>query len=588
MRKRWLRALWGVVLITPALSFNHPNPAASAPDPEAALALYPKDYFHPPVADPLRLSGTFGELRSGHFHSGIDIKSKTGGVGQPIHAAAEGYIDRIKVQEGGYGKVVYINHPNGYTTVYAHLDKFMPAVEQYVREAQYRQEVFEVSLEPPRSLFKIKKGDVIGRMGNTGSSSGPHLHFEIRHTSTDRGLNPELFGLPVPDRVPPELRDMKVYFLSEQREVIAGRHFPILRRSDGSYAARTDTMRIPAWRVGFGVKAYDQMSGLRNDNGIYALTLHADGVLAYQWSMDELDFDESRYINAHVDYPARARYGAWFHRCFVLPGDGLSNYTRTPSLGAITLYRDKPVKCTLTAWDASGNKSALTYWLLRDDITEMPAPPPFQYELPYDAPSRLELPDFSLFLPQGTLYEKLYFQYKTTPDNSHGVYSDVHHLHDEAVPAHRYFEIGIRPRNLPEDLRSKAYIAKCGSGRPQNSGGQWRGDMLVTRVREFGDYCVMTDTEPPSIVPVVFDRDMRRKASMSFRLRDNVSIGGSADGLYYRGTIDGHWVLFEYDRKNARLTHTFDGRIAAGQHLLRLLVTDDRGNNAVFEKFFVR
>lgn len=587
MQKIWLKPLLGGVLLIPALSFENPGPAPM-PEPEIAAAAYPKDYFDTPVAaNPVRLTGTFGELRPDHFHSGIDIDSKTGGVGQPVYAAAAGFIDRIRVQAGGYGNVLYIKHPNGYTTLYAHLDRFSSEIQKYVREMQYKRERFEVDLQPADGQFRVKQGQEIGKLGNSGSSTGPHLHFEIRNAS-GHALNPLLFGLPVPDKTPPEIRDMKVYFLNEKREVLTSKPFPLQRRKDGTVSISGDTVSLGAWRVGFGVKSFDRQTGHRNDNGIYSISLHADGELAYQWRMDEIDFDETRYMNAHADYAARKRYGAWFHRCFLLPGNRLSSYARSNTLGAIALSKDKPVKINLKITDAAGNASSLTFWAKRDDNMEVIAGQPFQFELPWDAESRIDLEDFSMTMPKGALYETLGFQYKTTPDESSGVYSSMHHLHDTRTPVHRYFELSIRPRNLPADLRSKAVIANCGDGRPDNCGGTWRGEYLVTKIRQFGDYCVMTDTEPPRITPVVFDSDMRRKNTMSFRIRDNFAVSGSADGLSYRGTVDGQWVLFEYDRKRERLTYTFDWRTGPGEHWLRLTVKDDRGNESLFERKFVK
>lgn len=588
MRKNWLKTLLGSAFLLPVLSFENSGPLP-LPEPEVVLASYPKDYFQLPVADnSVHLTGTFGELRPGHFHTGIDIDSKTGGVGQPVFAAADGFVDKIKVQSGGYGNVLYLKHPNGYTTVYAHLDRFSPEIQRYVRDMQYKRERFEVDLAPPDGKFKVKQGQEIAKLGNSGGSTGPHLHFEIRNSANGKALNPLLFGLPIADKVPPEIRDMKVYFLNENREVLTSKPFPLEHLKDGSVKPFGDTIRFGAWRVGLSVKAYDRQGGYRNDNGIYAISMYADGQLCYQWRMDELDFDESRYLNAHIDYSARERYGAWFHRCFVLPGDRLNNYSRTETLGSIALSKEKPQKIVLKIIDAAGNASGLTFWLARDENMEEIVSAPYQYDLPFDAESHIDLDDFTMTMPKGALYESLHFQFKVTPDESDGMYSSMYHLHDTRTPVQRYFEVGIKPRSLPPELRTKAVIAKCGEGRPDNCGASWRGDFLVTKVRELGDYCIMVDNDPPTISPVVFNDDMRKKSAMSFRIRDNFATNGSADGLSYRGTVDGNWVLFEYDRKRDRITHTFDGHIAAGEHRLHLSVRDDRGNEAVFDRKFVR
>ena len=593
MHLTWTKTLWGVALLGLMYSFYRPTEPISSPELEGAFAVppnYPKDYFMPPVHDALRLGGTFCELRPGHFHSGIDIKSSTGGSGQPVFAAADGFIDKIKVQASGYGNVLYIKHPNGYTTLYAHLDRFAPEIQKYVLENQYKRERFEVELSPPDGQFRVKKGEEIGKLGNSGGSHGPHLHFEIRNSATGRALNPLLFGLPVVDKTPPEIRDMKVYFLSEKREVLGSKAFPVFRqKKGGALGLEGDTVRIGAWRVGFGVKTYDMMNNGQNDNGVYRIGLWADDQLAFQWTADDLEFDETRYINAHIDYAAQQRYGAWFNRCFLLPGNRLSGYARTESLGAISLFKEKPVKITLKVADALSNVKSLTFWALRDDTAmETFASLPHQQMLAYDADTHVDFGNFSMTMPKGALYESLALQYTTLTDDDPNVYSAIHHVHDDHTPVHRNFDLSIRPDRLPDHLRSKAVIAYCGEGRPDNCGGTWKGDLLSTRVRNLGNYCVMADTVPPTIKPVVFDDDMRRKSTMSFRIYDNFAVSGQADGLSYRGTVDGQWVLFEYDKKRSRLAHTFDGRIGAGKHQLRLVVRDDRGNERVLERQFVR
>jgi len=588
MQKKWGSLLAGSAVLCAFLSFDEPDPAP-LPPPEVVIASYPKDYFQSPVSSSIRLSGTFGELRPDHFHSGIDIKSATGRVGQPILAAADGFVDRVKVQASGYGNVLYVKHPNGYTTLYAHLDRFSPEIEKYVRENQYGKESFEVDLKPAEGQFTVKKGQEIAKLGNTGGSSGPHLHFEIRNSATDKMLNPQLFNLPIADNVAPEIRDMKVYFLTDNREVITSKPLPLQRDKKGQVGLEGDTVRFAAGRIGFGVKAYDHMNGLNNDNGVYAIELFADDKLAYEWRMGELDNEETRYNNAHMDYAARKRFGAWFHRCFVLPGNFLNNYVRTETLGAVALAKDKPVKIKLKVTDAGGNSSVINFWALQSEIEEpLPLAIPFQYFFDYQKENTIALENFNLRMPIGTLYESLQFRYTASASDEKGQYSPLHHLQDTRTPLHKYIEIGIKPDNLPEDLRSKAVIAACNDGRPDNCGGVWVNGILKTQVRSFGDYCIMADTDPPTIVPVIFGDDMRKKSAIAFRIRDNFAISGKARGLRFRGTIDGKWVLFSFDQKRERITYTFDEHVPPGQHTLHLTVTDDRGNEAFFEGKFLK
>ncbi|MBL7827904.1 MAG: M23 family metallopeptidase [Saprospiraceae bacterium] len=587
MKSRWRFAIFIFGVLPLLWSFYDRNQAAPVPvstqsiDPEP----YPKDYFMPPVTGPVRLTGTCGELRPDHFHAGIDIDGYTG---NPVFAAAEGFVDRIKVSATGYGNVLYVKHPNGYTTVYAHLDRFASDIQKYVKENQYRTESFEVELNPPNSMFKVKKGQEIAKLGNTGSSGGPHLHFEIRNPA-GKTINPLLFNIPVADNIAPELRDMKIYFLNDKREVLGSKAFPLLKDKTGHIGLESDTVMVGGWRVGFGVKTYDKSNGRRNDNGVYSVALLADDQPAFEWRAEAFDFDETRYLNAHIDYATKRRYGAWFHRCFVMPGDNLSNYTPTPSMGAIQLYKDKPVKIQIKIADAAGNSFSLIFWVLRDEnAMETFISAPYQFQIPYDADTRIDLDGFSMAMEKGSVYETLGFQYSTSTDQNGDAFSITHHLHNNRTPVHKYFDLSIRPNNIPAHLRNKAVIANCDDGKPDNCGGAWQGEFLKTRVRSFGDYCVMVDTVPPSIKPVVFSPDMRKKSNLSFKISDNFAVSGTANGMRYRGTIDGKWVLFEYDKKRARLTYEFDEHIGAGEHLLSLKVTDDRGNESVFERKFLR
>jgi murein DD-endopeptidase MepM/ murein hydrolase activator NlpD len=546
---------------------------------------YPTDYFGIPVAGAVHLTGTCGELRPNHFHAGVDIDGQTG---DPIFAAADGYIENIKVQGSGYGNMLQIRHTNGYLTLYAHLDRFVSHIQQFVKDYQYQNEQFEVDIKPPNTLFKIKKGQQIGYLGNTGSSGGPHLHFEVR-SPDGKAVNPLLCGIPITDNIPPDIRGLKVYFLNDRREVLGSKPLPFHKDKNGAIHLQGDTIRVGGSRVGFGVKAYDRSNTRRNDNGIFDLAMYADGQLAFRWTADEFDFDESRYLNAHIDYSERQKHGSWFHRCFSLPGDFLGNYTRTETMGAVKLHPDRPVKISFELSDAAGNTSKLHFWALQDETAvETIASAPYQFLFPFDSENHLDLEGFAIDMPKGTLYETLQLQYRAVQDPSSDIYSVMHQLHNEQTPVHKSFEVRVKPTRLPEHLRDKAIVANCNSGRPDNCGSLWEDGWLKASTRSFGNFCVMADTIAPRITPLVFAADMRKKKTMAFRITDNFSTTGNARGLRFRGAIDGQWVLFEYDKKRNRIEHTFDGRVGKGPHSVRISVVDDRGNEGVFTGKFTR
>lgn len=557
---------------------------------EPGELVYPKNYFRSPVDHTILLSGTFGELRPNHFHAGIDIKSSQGVPGDPLYATAGGYIAHIKVESGGYGHSLYINHPNGYTSLYAHLNNYSDEIDAYVKEQQYAQKSFEVDLIPPKDKFPVTQGQIVAQMGNTGASNGAHLHFEIRDTKTQNPINPLLFGFNVTDNVAPKMHALKVYSIDGKRKEIDARTFATYQ-ANGNYRIKNDTLTIDAWHAGFGLKVYDHFDRVSNWNGIYALAIYQNDSLIYDFDLERFSFGETRYINAHCDYVERVTRNSYFNRCYSLPGNKLSIYKHQVNHGMVDLYKGKPSKITMVASDVAGNESKLEFWVKRGDIAaaKFISEEPYNYLLPYDEGNMIQTEGLYLHLPQGTLYEDLYMKYEVTPDRSNGYYSHVHHLHDSTTPVHEYFNIGIRPTvSIPAGLKSKVFIAYCAGKTTMNCGGFWKDGFLHTKVRAFGDYCIMADEVAPTVQPVTFTYNMREYSKMKFRIGDNISTAPNVEGLTFQACVDGEWILMEYDKKTATLTHTFDEHTGKGEHDLKLVVKDAVGNETVFEKKFVR
>lgn len=575
MRK--LALLLGVSIFVLAFSFTSETPKD-----------YPQNYFRSPVNHPIRLSGTFGELRPNHFHAGIDIKTSNGGVGDPLFSVADGYVARIKVQAGGYGNALYIKHPNGYTSVYAHLHKFSKELADFVKQKQYEQRSFSVDIYPDAGQFSFKKGDQIGQLGNSGSSQGPHLHFEIRDSRTQKPINPLLFGFQMADNRAPKMHQLKIYNLNDKRETLDTKVYNLTQVGRG-YKVKGDTLTIGAWRAGFGLKVYDHHDNVTNWNGIYKLEMRVDDQKVYDFDMETFSFNETRYLNAHIDYKDRITKKAYFNRCYTLPGNRLTIYNEKVNQGVVTLHKGKPSKITMIASDVDGNESMLEFWVKRGEVPTV-QPETFNYALIQNEDNLIETDQLYLKVPRGALYENLYLKYSSSPENSAGYYSNVHHVHDYKTPVHRYFDLGIKPtKTIPENLRNKAFVAYCDKdNRVFNCGGSWKNGRLQTKIRSLGDYCIMVDDIAPTITPVSFRYDMKGRSKMSFKITDNYPTSGRAKGLSFKATVDGRWILLEHDGKKDLLTHHFDGRIKPGEHQLRLVVEDNRGNRKVFEKQFVR
>ncbi|MBK8568287.1 MAG: M23 family metallopeptidase [Saprospiraceae bacterium] len=554
---------------------------------------YPSNYFQAPVAQALLLSGTFGELRPNHFHAGIDIKSARGIIGDAVFSAADGFISRIKVDKSGYGNSLYISHPNGYTTVYAHLDKFKQEIEQWVKNQQYVQESFEIDVDLTHEKFPVSQGEEIGKMGNTGSSNGAHLHFEVRETSTQNPINPLLFGFRVVDNIAPKMHSLKVYALNEKREELGARAVS-LYKSGNTYRVKGDTVLLDAGQTGFGLKVYDHLDRVSNWNGIYELVVYQDDSVIYDFTLESFAFDETRYINAHCDYEERVTKNSYFNRCYSLPGNQLSIYRRKANNGVIDLQDGQASKITMVAADVAGNSTTLEFYAKLKPNAAVLAQPIFNqkynYVLPFNEGNMIRTEGLYLHMPSGTLYEDLYLKYDVQPERSSNYYSKVHRLNNNRTPVHDYFDIGLRPtQSIPAELKPKVFVAYCEGSRILNCGGRWEDGLLRAKVRDLGAYAILMDITPPTIRQVVFGQNMKGYKQFSFKISDNVASSPNVEPLTYEARVDGKWVLMEYDKKNGTITHYFDGEtITPGEHEFSLVVRDAVGNESAFERKFFR
>ena len=591
------------------ISFSDKKPPPQYPLP----VTYPQGYFQSPVGGGLSLSGSFGELRANHFHSGIDIKPTHGrGNQEPIFAAADGYVVRIRTQAGGYGQALYIAHPNGFTTLYGHLSAFSPEITDFLRKKQTELESFEVDLALQPNEIAVQAGQQIANMGNRGHSFGEHLHFEIRETATDRAVNPLLFGLPIADNVPPTMNGLKVYLLDDKREVVGERYVNLVKKSLTEYRlSGDDTLDIAAPNVAFALKTTDRHNGDSGENGIFSLELTADDALIYRFRAESFGFDETRYINAHLDYFEQQYRRAFFHRAFTLAGDHLSMNQNVVNQGTISLNLPPQYtqsgqdslekKITLTVSDAAGNVTTLRFYVKPKQPFVVAQPKIYNYLLPFDAPSLVKMDDDAarFYFPNNSFYENIYARFQRSnvdagnPDNigKGGVFSPTFHFHEPLTPVQEAFAVSIRPQNLPDSLRDKAFIAYCqrDDGRTYTCGGKWDAEgFLKTASNRFGNYSIQIDRTPPTITVINFSEKMYRQSRLAFRLHDNHETMGNARPLRYRAELDGKWFLMELDGKSDLLYRSLENaEITEGvEHSLKISLTDDRDNTAVFEGKF--
>ena len=530
--------------------------------------------FRSPLDIPILLSGNFGEIRSNHFHTGIDIATE-GREGLDIHACEDGYVSRIRVGPYGYGKAIYITHNNGYTTVYGHLREFVGDIGGYVESEQYRRESFEIDMQLGPHDLPVSKGDVVALSGNSGSSGGPHLHFEVRQGETP--MNPLNFGFKVADSKRPEATRIYFYPVFEKAPV----QKPISRSllgSAGKLRASTKVV-LGCDRVGIGIDAFDRQDGRNNRNGIYRAELWVDEELRFTFQMDSLSFREKRYLNAHSDVEESVRNRRKLHRLFRLPGNGLSLYPEEQGDGFIRLDSARSIQVKL--WDHAGNLTTASAQIEPDSI---PAEPSRDYiqALEWYKDNYFYSEELMLRMPDEALYDDLWLQY----ESGEGKWSSIHYVHEPFIQLHQEAELSIKTEDLPEPLIDRALIVhKDHRGRTRNMGGHWEDGYLKTRTDRLGTFYVTVDTLPPVIHTSGWKsgQNLSRSRELVFKISDNLS-----GVVRYRVEVDGQWILMDYDAKRNRLAHRFDDRIGKGRHELRVMVEDERGNRSERNLWFVR
>lgn len=546
---------------------------------------YPTDYLAP-VRHPVKLSGTFGELRTSHFHMGIDIKSSKGVEGDDILAVQDGFVSRIVVQAAGYGNALYIDHPDGWTSVYAHLREFAPAIARYVEELQYESERFELDVAPPAGLFTIKKGEVIAQMGNTGWSFGPHLHFELRRTVTEVAHNPLHLGFELEDSRPPVLKRILSYQLDQKLRKRYTDHRALVRRSE-HYSTGSDTLDVYGDRAGIGFVAFDQMEGVYNRNGIYGAEVWLDYQPLFSFNFDSIPYPHSRKINAHLDHSWMAMSGEKVHRCYAPPGNGLPIHPQPQLGGMIKLYRDQPAELKLIASDFSGNKSEARVWLRRQ--RERGENRPYSRVIPWDRSTSVITPELALHFEEHAMPEDLFLYLKTGQSGKYAVRDSFFVGAYDQRPMKKY-RMNIPLPNTEAQLAlpwTVLWVSEAGVIR--NMGGEIHNDTLTVQLDRFGQFLLSMDTIPPAIRPVRLYKNMRKYHSIEFTISDNWDVSGNARELRYRATMNDQWVLFSYDLKNRRIRFKFPDWMEAGTYELSLSVWDDRDNEVRFtHKFHYR
>jgi murein DD-endopeptidase MepM/ murein hydrolase activator NlpD len=541
---------------------------------------FPKDYFSPPLDIPMQLSGNFGELRPNHFHAGLDFKTQQK-EGLKVYAVAEGYVSRIKISTFGNGKTIYITHPNGYTSVYAHLQKAVGSIQNFIIKTHYKEQAFEIEMYLKPGEISIKKGEWIALSGNSGASEGPHLHFEIRDTKTEFIINPMLFGYDslIKDSKQPIVSGLFVYPLNSSTTVNKSkRPIPInfSLHKEGGFIADKVLANGP---IGFGIVADDYDDVSFNKNGVYSVHSILNGQTIFSYQFDTYSFDDTRYINALIDYSKYKKtkqrvqklfMNAKYNLPFIKTDEAKGQIFPVPNLDGI--YR-------VEVGDFLGNKTIISVPIQYDTTPVLvPAEPSIsKYFVKAIKDNIFEKDNASVFFPAGTFYDDFTMNFD--------VRNSILYLHDDSVPAHTNFTITIADGLIPKEKLDKTYIARIEGEKLIYTPTYRKDSIFSTKVKILGKYKLVSDTLSPKIT---ISKPIEGKWINQDTVQLQISDSGSGIKKY-DGYLNGRWVLFEYDNKTNTITHVFNDQfLLNGANELKVIVIDAMGNSATFETRFNR
>lgn len=535
---------------------------------------FPK--YGSPLDIPIYLSATFGELRPNHLHAGLDIKTQ-GVEGKKVYAVADGYVSRIGVSPYGYGNVLYITHYDGYTSVYAHLQRFSGEIAKYVKQYQYRNKKFASQIYPDADKFPVKKGDLIAYAGNSGGSGGPHLHFEIRHTASEKPVNPMYFGYKIDDNVRPLIQGVAVYPLGDESTLEGGikpMYFDVTENNE-RYSLKDRNFVYANGEVAFGIRTFDQVGTSTNKNGPYLYELFLDDELAFQVEADSFSYSEPRYVNSLLDYRRYKQKKSSYVRTETDPFNKL--HMIEVRNGTVTVAEGDTVNVRFKISDYAGNSSTARFKLVGTAPVEVERPQHRRSEYFVKADGSLNsditIDDFSVSMEKGTLFRDEWIQ--TGQRDAKGCCSRIYRFGSEELTTFKPFTIRIRPDEKWANHPRK-YIAYIdNSGKVSSLGGQMKNGCMEEETRSMGEYAIKIDSVAPSVRTSNFKDGQNVSAlkTLRFKISDDMT-GVETYDIY----LDDVWVLGQYDAKNALLYYEIDDKMKKGTNNVKVVVTDGVGN----------
>ena len=535
---------------------------------------YPQGYFANPLDIPISLTANFGELRPGHWHMGLDLRTNQK-ENLPVLASADGYIAHIGIRPLSFGKFILINHPNGYTTLYAHLNSFYPALEKYVTEKQREKESWAIELDFSPNDFKVRQGMEIAKSGNTGGSQGPHLHFEIIDTRSGRSLNPQLFGFDIKDDVPPTVSKLAIYDRSISTYLQTVQLIPVIK-TDSGYFTKPRKILTGYKELSFAVTATDRVSQSNGANGIYAAYLYFDSLPQIGFVIDSMTYRESDYINAHIDKRYRNTGGSFVQHLSMLPGFRGTVYEEIDGTGIIELNDTFTHDIRLEVFDADENLSTLFFQVQYSDslAKKMIRTPNGKLLIPGQV-NIIEEKEFEVYMPETCLYDSIPLTYYQQNVFSAGAVTAQHRFGDPVFPLHSAFSVRIKAaRPVSDDLKNKLMMVKEWKGARAIRKAEWQNGWIAASFDNLGIFQAFVDTISPTINAPAKGKDTLDLSPLNkivFTPADNFAVRS------FRAELDGEWLMFSNDKGRSHI-YFFDEQCPYGVHELKVRVEDAAGN----------
>ncbi len=524
--------------------------------------------FHTPIDAPFDLSGTFGEFRS-RFHTGIDFKSR-GVQGQKIFSIEDGFVSRIEVNTYGYGKVIYIDHPNGYTSVYAHLRNFSPELNSYIKSELYKSQKNSIKKFPKKNEFIISKGSLIGYSGNTGRSFGPHLHFEIRETKNQDAINPLMFNYKYIDQERPIIRGL--YIINEENSLV--KKLPMRKKisklNDSTYISEIIEYN---GKIGLGLDIYDiQYKNLYNQNGIYKVELFIDSILSYSYQMDKIKFSENHFKKIMYDYQSLIERNKKVLKIYTPRNSNLSFLKKNSFDGIINSEDFKDSSITIKISDWNKNSSYLKFKIKSID-SKIKESPSEGIEILTTQNYTLNKNSSIIEIGKNTFYDDLLLNVSYD--------SDTLNLGKEKNPFRSSIKIKLPHRIIDTMRLRQSFVGKIVNNRVSYLSSKTDDSFIFTNTSSLGKYTVSIDTLKPEIRSINFKNNSNVKGKNTLRLRLKDELSGIKN---YSSYLNGDWVLFEYEPKSNLIFHDLsDGVIKNGENELIIKYEDGVGNKGVYK-----